>query len=40
MGLPRRKPYCIELPDSEPVLQEDFIKQQHPESAELPAFEP
>ena len=38
-GPPRRVPFFIKLPDSEPVTLEVFIKQHHEESASLPAFD-
>ena len=38
-GPPRRKPYYIRLSDSEPVKLADFIRQHHPDSAALPAYE-
>lgn len=39
-GPPRRKPFYIQFPDEEPVMLEEFIKQHHAESAELPPYEP
>ena len=36
---PRRKPFYIRLGDAEPIPLEDFMKQHHPASAELPAHE-
>lgn len=35
---PRRTPFFLKLPDSEPVQLIDFIRQHHPESAGLPPF--
>ncbi|MCA9136266.1 MAG: hypothetical protein KDB00_05895 [Planctomycetales bacterium] len=39
-GLPRRAPYYIAFPNEEPVLLDTFIKQIHPESANLPDYKP
>ena len=38
-GPPRRKPFYIRFPDTEPVKLEEFIRRHHPESAALPAYE-
>ena len=37
---PRRKPFFIQLGDSEPITLEEFIIKHHLESAELPVYEP
>ena len=36
---PRRKPYFIQFPETEPVSLETFIRQHHPESASLPVYQ-
>jgi len=36
---PRRKPFYLKFPDSEPVPLEEFVRSHHPESAGLPTFE-
>ncbi len=39
-GPPRRKPFYIKFPESDPVGLEEFIKKHHIESATLPPYEP
>ncbi len=34
----RRKPYYIQLENEDPIKLEDYIRQHHPESRELPVF--
>jgi hypothetical protein len=35
---PRRTPFFLKFSNEEPILMEEFIRQHHPESAELPAM--
>ena len=37
-GPPRRKPFFIKIEDGEPQRIDDYLREQHPPSAELPAF--
>ena len=39
-GPPRRKPFFIRIGAGEPVRLDAFIKEHHPESAELPEYNP
>lgn len=39
-GPPRRLPFHLKFPDQEPVKLEDYIRQHHPTSGELPVYEP
>ena len=36
---PRRKPFFIQFPNTDPVSLQDFIKKYHSESAALPDYE-
>lgn len=36
---PRRKPFYIQFPGEEPKLLETFVREHHPASADLPAFD-
>ena len=36
---PRRKPFYVRFPGEDPVELKTFLKNHHPESAELPEFE-
>lgn len=36
---PRRKPFYLQFPGEEPVRMDDFLREHHAESAELPAYQ-
>ena len=37
---PRRVPFHIQFPDQEPIPLEQFLREKHPASAELPEYQP